>query len=72
MLIKIIIFILGFIFGMFGTSILFLAKLSDVEDELVSLKEEKRKLSDAVRKKQNKIDQLNRALNRALKREQRN
>jgi len=68
MLIKILIFFFGFIIGMFGTSILFLAKLSDVEDELVSLKEEKRKLSDAVRRKQNKIDELK----RILKREQRN
>jgi len=68
MLIKILLFFAGFIFGMFGTSILFLAKLSDVEDELVSLKEEKRRLSDAVRRKQNKIDELK----RELKREQRN
>jgi len=64
MIIKIIIFILGFIIGMFGTSILFGAKLSDIEDELLLLKEEKRKLSDAVRRKQNKIDELKRALKR--------
>jgi len=67
MLIKIIIFILGFIFGMFGTSILFGAKFSDVENELISLKEEKRKLSDAVRRKQNKIDELKRLLRRENK-----
>jgi len=64
MFIKIIIFILGFIFGIFGTSILFGAKFSDIENELISLKEEKRKLSDAVRRKQNKIDELKRALKR--------
>jgi len=62
MIIKIIIFILGFIFGMFGTSILFGAKFSDIEDELLSLKEQKRKLSDAVRRKQNKIDELKKEL----------
>jgi len=67
MLIKILIFILGFILGIFGTSILFGAKLSDIEDELISLKEEKRKLSDVVRRKQNKIDELKRLLRRENK-----
>ena len=62
MLIKILLFFAGFVIGMFGTSILFGAKLNDTEDELLLLKEEKRKLSDAVRKKQNKIDELKRLL----------
>ena len=64
MLIKILLFFAGFIIGMFGTSILFGAKLNDTEDELSLLKEEKRKLSDAVRRKQNEIDKLKRALKR--------
>jgi len=68
MLIKILIFFAGFIIGMFGISIFFGAALSDVEDALISLKEEKRRLSDAVRRKQNKIDELK----RELKRKQRN
>jgi len=64
MLIKILLFFAGFIIGMFGTSILFGAKFNDIEDELSLLKEEKRKLSDAVRRKQNKIDELKRELKR--------
>jgi len=67
MFIKILIFFIGFVIGMFGTSILFGAKFSDIEDELLSLKEEKRKLSDAVRRKQNKIDELKRLLRRENK-----
>jgi len=62
MIIKILIFFFGFLLGMFGISIFFGAAFSDIEDELLSLKEEKRKLSDAVRRKQNKIDELKRAL----------
>jgi len=64
MLIKILLFFAGFVIGMFGTSILFGAKINDTEDELSLLKEEKRKLSDAVRRKQNEIDKLKRALKR--------
>jgi len=70
MLIKILLFFAGFIIGMFGTSILFGAKFNDIEDELSLLKEEKRKLSDAVRRKQNKIDELKRALKKRRGREQ--
>jgi len=69
MLIKILLFFAGFVIGMFGTSILFGAKLGDVEDELMLLKEEKRKLSDAVRRKQNKIDELKRELKRVKRNE---
>jgi len=69
MIIKIIIFILGFLLGMMGSSILFGAKLSDIEDELASLREEKRKLSNAVRRKQNKIDELEKSLRRKLRRD---
>jgi len=69
MLIKTIIFFLGFLLGMMGTSILFGAKLSDIEDELASLREEKRKLYDAVRRKQNKIDELEKSLRKRLRRE---
>jgi len=64
MIIKILIFFLGFIFGIFGISIFFGAAFSDIEDELLLLKEEKCKLSDAVRRKQNKIDELKRELKR--------
>ncbi len=64
MIIKILIFFAGFVIGMFGISIFFGAAFSDIEDELISLKEEKRKLSDAVRRKQNKIDELKRLLKR--------
>jgi len=67
MFIKILIFFIGFVIGTFGASILFGAKLSDIEDELISLKEEKRKLSDVVRRKQNKIDELKRLLRRENK-----
>ena len=67
MFIKILLFFVGFVIGMFGTSILFGAKLNDTEDELSLLKEEKRKLSDAVRKKQNKIDELKRLLRKENK-----
>jgi len=72
MLIKGLIFIVGFLIGMLSTAVVFGTVIENLKSKIESLEYENRKiLSDAIRRKQNKIDELRRELKRA-RREKRN